>query len=70
MSRLAGSLTPIIAIALYRQFGTGYAIGAYLAVMGAISLVATLLAKETKSVDLAEVGQTGEPAGAAEPVRP
>jgi metabolite-proton symporter len=66
-SVLAGSLTPIIAIALYRQFGTGYAIGAYLALMGAISLVATLVAKETKSVDLSAIG---EPAETREPVRP
>ncbi len=56
-SVLAGSLAPIIAIALYTRFGSGYAIGAYLAVMGAISLVATLLAGETRSVDLAQVGR-------------
>lgn len=56
-SVLAGSLAPIIAIALYTTFETGYAVGAYLAVMGAVSLVATLIAKETRSVDLAEVGK-------------
>lgn len=54
-SVLAGSLAPIIAIGLYAKFGTGYAIGVYLAVMGLISLVASLLAKETKSVDLGAV---------------
>ncbi|GAB3392269.1 MFS transporter [Amycolatopsis echigonensis] len=60
-SVLAGSLAPIIAIGLYAKFGTGYAIGAYLAVMGLISLVASLLAKETKSVDLGSVaGKTVE----------
>ncbi|MFD2474223.1 MFS transporter [Amycolatopsis silviterrae] len=52
-SVLAGSLAPIIAIGLYAKFGTGYAIGVYLAVMGLISLVASLISKETKSVDLA-----------------
>ncbi|UKD56019.1 MHS family MFS transporter [Amycolatopsis sp. FU40] len=54
-SVLAGSLAPIIAIGLYAKFGTGYAIGVYLAVMGLISLVASLIAKETKSVDLGSV---------------
>ncbi|GAA2613065.1 MFS transporter [Actinomadura fulvescens] len=54
-SVLAGSLAPIIAVALYGWFDTGYAIGAYLAVMGAISLVATLVARETRTVDLANV---------------
>ncbi|GLY70701.1 MFS transporter [Amycolatopsis taiwanensis] len=56
-SVVAGSLAPIIAIALYARFGTGYAIGVYLAVMGLISLVATLLARETRSVDLSDVGR-------------
>jgi metabolite-proton symporter len=55
-SVVAGSLAPIIAIALYSQFGTGYAIGAYLAVMGIISLIASIIARETQSVDLAAVG--------------
>lgn len=56
-SVLAGSLAPIIAIALYNYFGTGYAIGTYLAVMGLISLIASLIAQETQSVDLAAVGK-------------
>ncbi|HEY9392615.1 MAG TPA: MFS transporter, partial [Nocardioides sp.] len=56
-SVLAGSLAPIIAIALYQKFGTGYAIAAYLAAMGAVSLVASLIAKETRETDLATVGQ-------------
>ncbi|WP_033292599.1 MFS transporter [Amycolatopsis jejuensis] len=63
-SVLAGSLAPIIAIGLYAKFGTGYAIAVYLAVMGAISLVASLIAKETKSVDLGAVA--GSAAGKAE----
>ncbi|NYI77580.1 MFS transporter [Nocardioides panzhihuensis] len=56
-SVLAGSLAPIIAIALYQKFGTGYAIAAYLAAMGAVSLVASLIAKETRETDLATIGQ-------------
>ncbi|ONM48834.1 MFS transporter [Nocardia donostiensis] len=54
-SVLAGSLAPIIAIALYDHFGTGQAIAVYLAVMGAISLVAALVARETRTVDLADM---------------
>ena len=57
-SVLAGSLAPIIAIALYTRFGTGYAIGAYLAAMGTISLIASLIAKETQTVNLSTVGET------------
>jgi MFS family permease len=62
-SVLAGSLAPIIAIALYNWFDTGYAIGAYLAVMGVISLIAAIIARETQSVDLATVGTTRDDAG-------
>ncbi|OZM77078.1 MFS transporter [Pseudonocardia sp. MH-G8] len=54
-SVLAGGLAPIIALALYKAFGTGFAVAVYLAVMGLISLVATLLAKETQNTDLAAV---------------
>ncbi|MEV4125518.1 MFS transporter [Nocardia sp. NPDC049707] len=54
-SVLAGSLAPIIAIALYDHFGTGQAIAVYLAVMGAVSLTAALVARETRTVDLADV---------------
>ncbi|MDA3623871.1 MFS transporter [Saccharopolyspora oryzae] len=62
-SVLAGSLAPIIAIALYSAFGSGYAIAAYLAVMGAISLGAALVATETRTVDLAKVGADGSAVG-------
>ncbi len=61
-SVLAGSLAPIIAIALYNWFDTGFAIGAYLAVMGLISLIAAIVARETQSVDLATVGTTPDTA--------
>jgi metabolite-proton symporter len=56
-SVLAGSLAPIIAIWLYAKFDTGFAIGAYLAAMGVVSLVASLIAKETRDTDLAVVGR-------------
>ena len=61
-SVLAGSLAPIIAIALYTAFGTGYAIGAYLAAMGAVSLIASIVARETRNVDLAAGGPRRSPA--------
>ncbi|GAA4081457.1 MFS transporter [Nocardioides kongjuensis] len=56
-SVLAGSLAPIVAIWLYARFDSGYAIGAYLAAMGAVSLVASLIAEETRETDLTTVGQ-------------
>ena len=56
-SVLAGSLAPIIAIWLYATFGTGYAIAAYLAGMGVVSLVASLIASETRETDLAAIGE-------------
>ncbi|MBF6255432.1 MHS family MFS transporter [Nocardia farcinica] len=64
-SVLAGSLAPIIAIALYDRFGSGQAIGAYLALMGVISLVAALVAKETRTVDLADVQEEAPATGTA-----
>lgn len=59
-SVLAGSLAPIIAIWLYTQFGTGYAVGVYLAAMGVVSLIASMIAKETQAVDLNDVRADGE----------
>lgn len=53
-SLIAGALSPMIALALYSAFGTGYAIGIYLAGMGLISLIAVLVSKETRDVDLAK----------------
>ncbi|MPY84287.1 MAG: MFS transporter [Actinophytocola sp.] len=66
-SVLAGSLAPIIAISLYSAFGTGYAIAAYLAAMGTVSLIAGLIAKETKTVDLGAIGHDKEKEPAATP---
>lgn len=54
-SLIAGSLSPIIALLLYRQFGTGYAIGVYLAFMGLVSLISVLFAKETRSIRLSDL---------------
>ncbi|MGH3664327.1 MAG: MFS transporter, partial [Micromonosporaceae bacterium] len=55
-SVFAGSLAPVIALALIRGTGSGYVIGGYLAVMSAISLVAAVIATETRKVDLEAVG--------------
>ncbi|UXM92269.1 MFS transporter [Paenarthrobacter sp. JL.01a] len=63
-SLIAGSLSPIIALALYSAFGTGYAIGIYLAAMGVISMVSVMFAKETKGLrlsDLDEQSASGQP---------
>lgn len=54
-SLIAGSLSPIIALALYSAFGTGYAIGIYLAAMGLISMVSVMFAKETKGLRLSDL---------------
>ncbi|MDQ4504367.1 MFS transporter [Sinomonas sp. ASV322] len=54
-SLVAGSFAPLIALALYHAFGTGMAIGVYLAAMGAISIVSVLFAKETRDVKLSDL---------------
>lgn len=54
-SLIAGSLSPIIALALYRAFGTGQAIALYLVLMGVISIVAVSFAKETKNMKLTDL---------------
>jgi MFS family permease len=57
-SLIAGSLSPIIALALYQAFGTGMAIAVYLVVMGAISVVSVSFAKETKHIRLSDLDST------------
>lgn len=54
-SMIAGALSPIVALALYQAFGTGLAIGIYLAVMGLISVIAVLCAKETRDIALSDL---------------
>ncbi|NKX53671.1 MFS transporter [Arthrobacter mobilis] len=56
-SVVAGALSPVIALALYTQFGTGYAIGIYLAGMGLISLISALVAKETRHLRLSDLDE-------------
>ncbi len=49
----AGSVAPIIAVALLREFDTAYAVSVYVALMAVISTVGVLLSIETRSRDLA-----------------
>ncbi|MBC3190369.1 MHS family MFS transporter [Pseudonocardia sp. C8] len=59
-SVVAGGLAPMIALALYRAFGTGYAVAFYLAGMGIVSLVATVLSRETRNIDLSSLDSTAQ----------
>jgi metabolite-proton symporter len=52
---IAGSLAPIIAVSLYRQFGSATPVAIYVAVGCAISGVSALLARETKGIELADI---------------
>ncbi|NYD77289.1 MFS transporter [Arthrobacter cupressi] len=54
-SLIAGSLSPIIALALYKAFGTGQAIALYLVGMGLISILSVSFAKETKNIKLSDL---------------
>ena len=56
-SLIAGSLSPIIALALYQAFGTGQAIALYLVLMGVISIVSVSFAKETKDMKLSDLDE-------------
>ncbi|MGQ0574039.1 MAG: MFS transporter [Pseudonocardia sp.] len=52
-SIVAGGLAPLIAVALYTAYGTGYAVAVYVAVSAVISIVAVASYQETRSRDLA-----------------
>ncbi|WP_317159639.1 MFS transporter [[Mycobacterium] appelbergii] len=54
-SIVAGSLAPIIAVWLLREFDSSVPIAVYLAAAAAVTLVAVFFARETKGIDLAEV---------------
>ncbi|AUZ34602.1 MFS transporter [Paenarthrobacter ureafaciens] len=63
-SLIAGSLSPIIALALYQAFGSGQAIALYLVLMGVISIVAVSFAKETKDMKLSDLDEKPTPVAA------
>ena len=52
---VGGSLAPIIALALYQQYGSATPVAIYVAVACAISGLSGLLARETKGLELAEL---------------
>ncbi len=54
-SIVAGSLAPIIAIALLRETGSAHAVAVYVAIASAISLIAALVARETRGKTFAEI---------------
>ena len=51
----AGSLAPIIALWLYKDFASSVPVSIYVAIACAISGVSALLARETKGVELSEI---------------
>jgi len=51
----AGSLAPIIAVALYRAYGSAVPVAIYVAAACLISGVSALLARETKGLELREI---------------
>ena len=51
----AGSLAPIIALWLYKDFGSSVPVSIYVAVACAISGASALLARETRGVELSEI---------------
>jgi metabolite-proton symporter len=55
-SIVAGSLAPIIALALYQQAKSALPVAIYVAIACAISGIAALLARETKGVRLEDIG--------------
>ena len=54
-SIVAGSLAPIIALALYREYESALPVAIYVAVACVISGITALLARETKGVELAAI---------------
>ena len=54
-SIIGGSLTPIIAIALFQQFGSSIPISIYVSASLLVCTVVALLSRETRRVELAEI---------------
>ena len=54
-SIFAGSLAPIIALAMLNRFKSWVPIAIYLAIAGTISAVSALVARETKGMSFAEI---------------
>jgi MFS family permease len=58
-SIFAGSLAPIIAVALLKQYGSATPVAIYVAVAAAISLTAAIVARETRGKSFAEIDRGG-----------
>ena len=54
-SIVAGSVAPMIAVALLQKFGTWVPIAIYLAAASVVTIIAVWFARETKGIDLADV---------------
>jgi metabolite-proton symporter len=54
-SIVAGSLAPLIALALYSEYGSALPVALYVGAACVISGVSALLARETKGIELAEI---------------
>lgn len=54
-SIVAGGLAPIIAVALLDAYGSGIPVAGYVAASGVVTLIAVIVAKETRHRDLTEV---------------
>jgi hypothetical protein len=54
-SIVAGSLAPIIALALYKTYDSALPVAIYVGVTCVISGISALLARETKGIELASI---------------
>jgi len=54
-SIVAGSLAPIIALQILKSTGSSLGVSVYVGIAGAISVVAALLARETRGKSFAEI---------------
>ena len=54
-SIVAGSLAPIIALALYQRYDSALPVALYVGIACAISGISALLARETKGVELSAI---------------
>ena len=58
---LGGALAPLVSVALLKRFDTSAAVSLYVALALAVTVVAVLLARETRSMDLAAADPAGDP---------
>ena len=69
-SIFAGSLAPVIAVALLQRTRSTMAISIYVAVACAVSAIAALLARETKGLSFAEIDRRGAAPGVVDAQSP